>query len=153
MMLRAITVLLLVLCSALNAADSGVAANAPVINFKLSLLDEQGNRTGLLRGSEARYISSSQIDLVAMQYITFIDNGTNEIDSTLLAPTASVLMENGKARVHGDDSVRLIRKNVEVTGEQWTYEHSGKNNSTPKKIVIERNVRVVFQIELKDILK
>lgn len=153
MILRAITVLLFGLGSALNAADSGVAANAPVINFKLTLLDEQGNRTGLLRGDEARYISSSQIDLIAMQYTTYIENSANEIDSTLIAPTASVFMENGKARVHGNDSVRLIRKNIEVTGEQWTYEHSGKNNATPKMIVIERNVRVVFQIELKDILK
>jgi len=152
-MLRAITVLLLVLGSALNAADSGVAANAPVINFKLSLFDDQGNRTGLLRGSEARYISSSQIDLVEMQYITFLENGSTEVDATLLAPTASVLMENGKARVHGNESVRLIRKNIEVTGEQWTYNHPGKKDTTPKKIVIERNVRVVFQIELKDILK
>lgn len=152
-MLRALTVLLLVLGSALNAADSGVAANAPVINFKLSILDEQGSRTGLLRGNEARYISSSQIDLVAMQYTTFLENGTNEVDSTILAPTASVLIENGKARVQGNESVRLIRKNVEVTGEQWTYNHPGKKDSTPKKIVIERNVRVVFQIELKDILK
>lgn len=153
MMLRAIPALMILISSALTAAESGVAASAPVVNFKLPVLNEQGIRTSLLRGSEARYISSTQIDLVGMQYTTFIENTTNEIDSTLLAPTASVLIENEKVFVHGNEKVRLIRKNVDVTGEQWTYEQAGKKGSTPKKIVIERNVRVVFQIELKNILK
>jgi hypothetical protein len=153
MMLRALPVLLLLLSSALTAAESGVAASAPVINFKLPVLNEQGIRTSLLRGSEARYISSTQIDLVGMQYTTFIENTTNEVDTTLLAPTASVLIDNEKVLVRGNENVRLIRNNVDVTGEQWAYEQSGKKGSTPKKIVIERNVRVVFQIELKNILK
>jgi hypothetical protein len=88
-----------------------------------------------------------------MQYITFKEKGNNEVEFTLLAPTATVFIEQHKVRVNGNDSVRLIGKNVDVTGEKWTYEHAGKNDATPKKITIERNVHAVFQTELKDILK
>jgi hypothetical protein len=88
-----------------------------------------------------------------MQYTTFKETGLNEVESTLLAPTATVFIEQHKVRVSGNDSVRLIGKGLDVTGEKWTYEHAGKNDATPKKITIERNVRAVFQTELKDILK
>ena len=130
-----------------SAADSGVAAAAPVTNFKLSLLNDEGFRSSLLRGSEARYISDSQIDLTGMQYTTYNEGTLSDIDSTLLAPTASVFLNKNKVKVHGDESVRLIRKNVDVTGERWTYDH------TEKRILIEKNVRVLFSIELKEILK
>jgi len=147
-MKHALSSLLFALCPLLTqAADSGVTPNAPVTNFKLVILNDEGFRSSLLRGSEARYINASQIDLVGMQYTTFIEDGTNEIDSTLLAPTATVFVDKNKVKVHGDEGVRLIRKNVDVTGERWTYEHS------QKRILIEKNVHVVFHIELKDILK
>jgi len=128
-------------------ADSGVAAAAPVTNFKLSLLNDEGFRSSLLRGSEARYISDAQIDLTGMQYTTYNEGAASDIDSTLLAPSASVFLNKNKVKVHGDESVRLIRKNVDVTGERWTYDH------TEKRILIEKNVRVLFSIELKEILK
>ena len=153
MMLRALPLLLLAFGSTLTAAETGSAPNEPVINFKLPVLNEQGFRTSLLRGSEARYISTSQIDLVGMQYTTFKEKSNNEVETTLLAPTATVFIDQHKVRVSGNDSVRLIGKGVDVTGEKWTYEHAGKNDTTPKKIIIERNVHAVFQTELKDILK
>ena len=147
-MKRALSFLIFALSPLLAlAADPGVTANAPVTNFKLPILNDAGYRSSLLRGSEARYISASQIDLIGMQYTTFIGDGTNELDSTLLAPTATVFFDHNKVKVHGEDSVRLIRKNVDVTGERWTYDHD------QKRILIEQNVRVVFQIELHDILK
>ena len=146
-MKRTLTVILFALCPLLAAANSGVTANEPVTNFKLTLLSDQGYRSSLLRGSEARYISDSQIDLLGMQYTTFFENEEGEIDSTLLAPSATVYIEKNKVKVHGNETVRLIRKNLDVTGEQWTYEH------VAKRILIEKNVRVVFRIEMKDILK
>ena len=148
-MKRAIIFLLSVFSPLLaSAADSAVSANAPVINFKLTLLNDEGSRSSLLRGSEARYISDKQIDLVGMQYTTYLKDGTNEIDSTLLAPTASVFINNKDVKVHGDEGVRLIRTNLDVSGERWTYD-----DKPLKRILIEKNVRVVFGIELKNILK
>jgi len=129
------------------AANSGVTANAPVTNFKLTILSDEGFRSSLLRGSEARYISDSQIDLVGMQYTTFIEGEAGELDATLLAPSATVFIDHNKVKVHGDENVRLLRKNLDVTGEEWTYDHA------QKRILIEKNVHVVFRIAMKDILK
>jgi hypothetical protein len=147
-MKRVLTFFFSVLCPLLAAAaNTGVTANAPVTNFKLTILSDQGYRSSLLRGSEARYINDSQIDLVGMQYVTFIESEAGELDSTLLAPTATVFIDKNKVKVHGDEAVRLIRQNLDVTGEQWTYDHANK------RILIEKNVHVVFRIEMKDILK
>ena len=148
-MTRLLILLLLACCPMLSWGQLGssVTPNAPITNFKLPVLNDQGQRTSLLRGSEATYINASQIDLTGMQYSTFLENGSNEVDTTLLAPVASVFIENNKIRVHGEQNVRLIGKNLEVTGEKWTYDH------TQKQILIEKNVRVVFQIEFKGILK
>jgi len=147
-MKRRFTILLSLLCPLLAAAaDHGVTSSAPVTNFKLSVLSDLGYRSSLLRGSEARYISDSQIDLVGMQYTTFIEGEKGELDSTLLAPTATVFIDKNKVKVHGDEAVRLLRKGLDVTGEKWTYDHA------QKRILIEKNVHVIFHIEMKDILK
>ena len=147
-MKRAFPFLLSILCPLLAAAaNSGVTPNAPVTNFKLTILSDEGFRSSLLRGSEARYISDTQIDLIGMQYTTFLEGEAGALDATLLAPSASVFVDKNKVKVHGDENVRLLRKNLDVTGEQWTYDH------TQKRILIERNVHVIFRIEMKDILK
>jgi len=147
-MKRSLPFLLSLLCPLLAAAaNSGVTANAPVTNFKLTILSDEGFRSSLLRGSEARYVSDSQIDLVGMQYSTFIEGEAGELDATLLAPSATVFIDHNKVKVHGDENVRLLRKNLDVTGEEWTYDHA------QKRILIEKNVHVVFRIPMKDILK
>lgn len=154
MKLSAVIILLLAHIPLLSfAQSSSVKANAPVINFKLPVLNEEGIRTSLLRGTEARYINDSQIDLVEMQYTLFAEGSPTKVDTTLLAPTASVFIVNNKVKVHGEEGIRLIRDDLDVSGEKWTYEHAGKNDPTQKKITIERNVRVVFHAEMKDILK
>ena len=153
-MKRVLALFLALLCPLLaTAADHGVTADAPITEFKLTVLSDEGFRSSLLRGSEARYVNDNQIDLVGMQYSTFMENEAGDLDATLLAPTATVFINNKKVKVQGDGAVRLLRKDLDVTGEKWTYEHAGKHDSTPKKLVIEKNVHVIFRIEMKDILK
>jgi hypothetical protein len=135
------------LAAGLLLADPIVTPNAPITNFKLPVLNEQGIRTSLLRGTEARYVSASQIELSEMQYSTFLDDGSNKVDTTLLAPSATVLIDDNKVRVQGEEGVRLVRSDIDVIGLHWMYDHS------QKKITLEKDVRVVFRTELKDILK
>jgi hypothetical protein len=68
-----------------------------------------------------------------------------KVDSVLLSPEATFLI--GEKIAHGDQSVRLIRDDVEVTGEGWTY------NYNEKKVLISRHAHVVFHTALPDILK
>jgi len=154
-MKRVFPLFFVLLCPLLaEDAKRGVTIDAPITNFRLTELSNEGFRSSLVRGSEAHYINDNQIDLVGMQYTTFLENEAGDLDATLLAPTATVFILNGKVnKVRGNESVRLIRKNIEVTGELWTYEHAEKNSPTPKKLVIEKNVHAIFRIEMKDILK
>lgn len=146
-MIRRALQLSLLLLPAILLAESSITPNGPVANFKLPVLNDQGLRTSLLRGTEARYISATQIDLVEMQYSTFLEDGSNKVDTTLLAPTASVSIVDNKVRVHGEEGVRLVRSDLDVIGTRWTYDHA------QRKITLEKDVRVVFRTELKDILK
>lgn len=152
MILRALTFLLLALSPLLSLAQpAGVTANEPVINFKLPGLNDDGIRTSLLRGNEARYINANQIDLVAMQYTLFVEDGSNKVDTTLLAPTASVFLGGKHYKVQGSEGVRIIRDELDLIGTRWTYETDQKKN---RHIVLENNVRVVFRsLHLGNILK
>jgi hypothetical protein len=154
MILRAATffVVLLALGPLLSLAQpAGVTANEPIINFKLPVLNEEGNRSSLLRGDEARYISASQIDLVAMQYTLFDETVANKVDTTLLAPSATVFFANKRYKVQGIEGVRIVRDDLDVGGTNWTFEIDEKKD---RHIVIENKVRVVFRtLHLGNILK
>jgi hypothetical protein len=138
------------LCCALptfSRAQSSIIANAPVKNFRLPSFNDQGNRIRFLRGGEARYISQTQIDIIELNFAQFPGDGSTEATDILLAPSATVSM-NGKDRyiLSGKESVRLITGNAEATGEDWTYDYSGH------RLILNKNVRVVFDAQLKGIL-
>ena len=47
----------------------------------------------------------------------------------------------------GTSNVRLVRDDIEVTGEEWTYDHNAK------KVSLARHARITFKAALPDILK
>jgi hypothetical protein len=128
-------------------AQSSVIANAPVKNFRLPSFNDEGHRTSLLRGSEARYTSANQIDIIELNFAQFRGDGTTETNNILLAPSASVLLkEQNQIVLTGRESMRLINKDLEATGENWSYDH------TDRRLIINQNVRVVFRAELTGLL-
>ena len=139
--------LLAVAFAPFSNAQSSVIANAPVKNFRLPSFNDDGHRTSLLRGSEARYTSANQIDIVELNFAQFRGDGSTETNNILLAPSASVLMkEQNQIAITGRESMRLINKGLEATGEKWSYDH------TDRRLIINQNVRVVFRAELTGLL-
>lgn len=129
-----------------GAGISGL--NAPVKKFRLPSFNDQGFRTSLLEGDEAQVISPSQIDMKEMHMTLFSGDENNAVDTTLLASTATVrLLEKNQITVEGGNSVRLIREDLDVSGENWSYQHA------EKRLTLGKNVRVVIRAELGDILK
>jgi hypothetical protein len=63
----------------------------------------------------------------------------------LAAPAAAFFP--AKLFVSGDQSVRLERSDLTVTGSDWSYDHNDK------KVVINRDAHVIFRSPIGDILK
>jgi hypothetical protein len=133
--------------SLLVAAESTpqVRPNAPIKEFRLPSFDKDGQKSSFLRAAEALFVSPTQVEVKELQLTLFSKDGTGGFNTVLLAPNATFFTDQQVVR--GQDLFRLIRLDVEVTGEQWSYHH------LEKRVFIAKNARVIFQEELKAILK
>lgn len=118
---------------------------APAYNWVLPIFtDKEGYRSMTLRGTEVRP-DGKNIAVTDLSIWIFSGDAAAQIDSILLAPQA--LFSPKENRVSGDQDVRFIRDDIEVTGTGWSYDHAAK------KVSLRQNVRVKFTAQMKDILK
>jgi len=119
-------------------------AQTPVSQFRLPTFTKEGHRSMMLVGSEA-IVGATHIQLIDLNLTLFTGDPSNEVETIILSPLASVNPEAGTVR--GGASVRIIRDDVEITGRGWTYNHRDK------KVSIHSSARVVFRAQLPEILK
>lgn len=139
------TLLAFVASSSAQTAAPKIKPSAPIKEFRLPTFDKDGKRATFMRAGEALFVTPTHIDVKDMQFTLFTKDGTGAFDTLLLAPSATFFTD--KQIVTGKESVRVVRIDVEVTGEQWSYNHP------EKRVLIGNNARVIFQDELKDIIK
>lgn len=133
--------------SALASADTTLG-NAPVRKFRLPSFNDEGNRVSLLTGDEATLVNPKQIDVKEMHFTLFAGDEKGTVDTTLLAPVATVrIPEPNHTIVEGKGSVRVIRSDLDASGEDWTYWHR------EKRLVMRNHVHFVLQAELTNILQ
>jgi hypothetical protein len=135
----------LALAGAAFAASPKVANDRPVVNFRVPDFTPEGNRAWLVRGSEARYVGDNQVDVKELNLTIFTGDSDGKVETLFLSPSAEIHLDDLVAR--GQDTIRIINDRFEVTGADWTYSHK------EKKVSIGRNVHVVLQTQVKDILK
>ena len=136
---------LLALFAALPAIAQS-SSEATGKNFALPGFTKEGYHRFQLRGTAARYIEGEKAYHVTDMNLTlFTGDAANRVDTVVLSPLATFLPTSHLAR--GDGLVRLIRDDMEVTGEQWTYDHS------QKKVSLQKNTRIVFRAQLPDLLR
>jgi len=136
--------LLLLAGAAVPAADTEVSPG-PARNWALPLFTPEGYRSMTLRGSEVRTEGPDRIDIVDMNIAVFSGGPAARVDTVLLSPAASFFPRENRAA--GDNLVRLIRDDIDVTGRQWTYDYN------QKKVSIRQGLRVAFRAQLGGILK
>jgi hypothetical protein len=134
-----------VLASILAAGAQEVAVAPPARNWTLPLFTKEGYRQMTLKGDEVRPVSSDRIDIMGMNFTVFSGQADAKVDSVLLSPEATFMLDEKVAR--GAKQVRLIRDDLEVTGEGWTYDYN------EKKVLIFKHAHVVFHSALPDMLK
>lgn len=127
-----------------GSADE-IAVAPPARNWTLPLFTKEGFRQVTLRGDEVRPVSSDRIDVSGMNVTVFSGDAEARVDSVLISPEATFLLN--EKMVQGDRTVRLVRDDVDVRGEGWSY------NYNEKKVLIYRRTHVVFHSALPDMLK
>ncbi|MEO7412740.1 MAG: hypothetical protein ABIZ81_05225, partial [Opitutaceae bacterium] len=120
-------------------------AAAPAQNWEMKIFSKEGFRSMILRGSEVRLAAANRYQVVDLSITIFSGKADARVDSILLSPAATFLARENRAT--GDKAVRLIRDDMEITGEQWTYVHA------EQKVTIQKNSRVIFHAALPDLIR
>ncbi|HEX7631158.1 MAG TPA: hypothetical protein VF388_03420 [Lacunisphaera sp.] len=130
------------------AANTQISTEKPVINFRLPLFNNEGYRVWMIRGSEGRYESADRIAVKELTLSVFSGRADEKVDTLVLSPIAVV--NRPESVVTGPSTIRVINDQLEASGIDWKYTQIGKKNF---KVSIAKNVRVVFQVEFKDLLQ
>ena len=126
-------------------AQTHFSTNAPIVNFRLPTFTADGHREWLVRGSEARFASQDIVEIKGLTLSIFRGDESDKVETMILAPSARVTPS--LSVVTGENTIRVINDDFEVTGVSWRYEH------LHKRVTIAKNVRVVFNAELRNYLK
>jgi len=127
------------------AGTAPALPDSPAVNWVLPIFsDREGHRLMKLQGTEVRPVDG-RVAITNLMITTFTGDARAAVDSILLSPRAVFSPKDHTAR--GEQTVRFIQDDVEVTGTRWAYEHAAK------KVSLEGNVRVTFRARITDILR
>jgi hypothetical protein len=115
------------------------------VNFTLPVFNAKGYRQYWLRGSRAEPVGTNRLDLTDMRLVHYRGDAQDTIETMVVAAQASFLKEGEIAS--GSNGVRVIRDDLEVSGERWTY------NRSQETLVVEHNVEVTIHAVLPSILQ
>jgi hypothetical protein len=131
--------------SAPAQSTTRIATDAPIVNFRLPTFTREGFREWLVRGTEARLVSATEVDIRELTLTEFSGDESDRITTMLLSPLARVMTDTRVAS--GPSTIRVLTDTLEATGEEWTYDHR------EKRVSMRKNVRVTFRAELKNLLQ
>lgn len=132
------------LCAA--SAFGQMRPSAPVTNFSLPMFDEAGNKTWQLAGSEGRYLSQEQIDVIDMKLTLFRGSQEEpEVEAIIESPFASVFVQETRAK--GNQGFSIVSPTFEVSGTNWTWD------GNRERITVQENARVIFLQDISNILR
>lgn len=116
--------------------------SSPALNWVLPLFtDREGYRSMTLRGSAVKPDGPDKIAVTDLSITVFSGDAAARVETVLLSVDATFHPKQNRAT--GTQSVRVIHGAIEVTGEDWSYDHAGK------RVSINKNVRVVYGLPLK----
>lgn len=136
--------LLGLLTTASAVAGPSLTSQTPVSNFRLPTFTKDGHRSMLIQGGKA-VVADSQIELAELNLTLFDGSAKDLVDTIIISPRA--VAELDTETIGGDSAVRVIRDDLEITGEKWSYDHR------QKKVSIGANARIAFAAQLPDLLK
>jgi lipopolysaccharide export system protein LptC len=137
--------LLLAPCALLPGGEA--AAPTPAVNWVLPIFsDKEGYR--ILRATGAQAVPSQDKESVLVTDLgitVFSGDAAERVETVFLSPLATFSLKDNRAS--GDKTVRLVRDELEATAVAWDYDHA------QKRVTLHGKVRMIFNAELKDLLK
>lgn len=128
-----------------HAAHGQMTPDAPIKNFKLPMFSDAGVKLWDLRGAEAKYVSQDRVDLFTMNLKVFKTDGSGILQIEIQSPQATVFVN--QHIVTGDQTIRVHNDDFEISGRNYTWK------GREQHVTIREDVRVVFKVQLQDILK
>lgn len=122
--------------------------NAPITNFKLPLFNDEGYRTGYLRGEQGIYVSDSEIRILGMELNQYSGDERDAVIGTMESPEALFRLDQNKSRsAAGPGSIKLENDSFVLTGEDWIWQEKGN------QLVINRKVKIVIFDAIGNVIK
>ena len=140
-------------CVALGLILFGVIAfaqtpNAPITNFKLPLFNDEGYRTGYLRGEQGIYVSDNEIRILGMELNQYSGDERDAVIGTMESPEALFRIDQNKRRsAAGPGSIKLENDSFVLTGEDWIWQENGN------QLVINKKVKIVIFDAIGNVIK
>ncbi len=141
---RLLRPLCLLACCGFTAAV-GAESLAPAINWVAPLFTKDNFRSMTARGARASFPSNNQVEVVNLDLTVFSGDIAAHVETIIRAPAATFLPRENLAR--GETGVRVLRDDLEASGDHWSYNHA------QKKVSLTGRVRIVFNAEFTNLLK
>ena len=122
-----------------------VSTSAPVKDYSITFFSDAGYHKMRVEGGSADLQDRNSVRVENMTLTLFSGEADRAVESVLMAPIA--ILEPETEQVSGPDAVRLIRDDLELFGENWSYNH------LERKIHLRRNAKIIFNAHLTDYLK
>jgi hypothetical protein len=137
--------LLLLTTGIVVAQNARVSTSAAVKDYSISFFSDAGYHKMRVEGGSADLKDRNKIQLENMTLTLFSGQADRSVESVLMAPVA--VLQPDTEMVSGSDAVRLIRDDLELFGEDWSYDHRAR------KIHLRRNAKIIFNANLAEYLK
>ena len=144
-MTRRIHASFLLLLAATVAGFAQVATQRPVVNFRLPVFNDQGYRIWELRGGSGRFVDKNHVELTAVRLQILSGDESNTVEWEITSPLATARPDD--KIVSGPGQLRVVGRNFELFGDDWTYAHDTKT------VVIRKNVVATFSGSIGNILQ
>ncbi len=117
----------------------------PARNWVLPLFTKEGYHQLTLRGDEVRPVNNNQVNISGMTVTVYSGDAQATVESFLSSPAATFLINEKIGQ--GPGAVRLVRDDVVVTGNGWTYYYD------QRKVLIAHDAHVVFHAAMPNMLQ
>lgn len=116
--------------------------NAPIKNFKLPRLGDNGYTEWVLQGGRGIYDSPEQVRIEEMGLRVYTGDERMAVEMSMDSPEATVLIKENKA--YSESTIEVVGANFKISGVGWTW------NGETKEIEVLFDTVVEFTQDISD---